>query len=40
AQPRPARKMGHITVLDETSSEAAITAKEVRDELQEPTAEE
>jgi len=40
AQPRPARKMCHITVLDETSSEAAITAKEVRDELQEPTAEE
>lgn len=31
--PRPGRKMGHITVLDESSSEAAITARELRDSL-------
>jgi 5-(carboxyamino)imidazole ribonucleotide synthase len=31
AEPRAARKMGHITVLDESPSEAALTAKELRD---------
>lgn len=31
AEPRPGRKMGHITVLDGSSSEAAITARELRD---------
>ena len=33
ADPRPGRKMGHLTVLDESSSEAAITARELRDDL-------
>jgi 5-(carboxyamino)imidazole ribonucleotide synthase len=33
SQPRVGRKMGHLTVLDESSSEAAITAKELRDAL-------
>lgn len=33
ATPRPGRKMGHLTVLDESSSEAAITAQELRDAL-------
>lgn len=37
AEPRPGRKMGHITVLDESSSEAAITVKELRDALERPT---
>ncbi len=32
-QPRPGRKMGHLTVLDESSSEAAITAEELRDAI-------
>lgn len=32
-EPRPGRKMGHLTVLDESSSEAAITARELRDAL-------
>ncbi|GIW97887.1 MAG: N5-carboxyaminoimidazole ribonucleotide synthase [Pirellulaceae bacterium] len=31
AEPRPGRKMGHVTVLDATSSEAAITARELRE---------
>lgn len=31
--PRPGRKVGHITVLDESSSEAAITAQELRETL-------
>lgn len=33
AAPRVGRKMGHITVLDESSSEAAITAKQLREAL-------
>jgi len=33
AQARPGRKMGHLTVLDESASEAAITAKELRDRI-------
>ncbi len=33
SQARPGRKMGHLTVLDESSSEAAITARELRDAL-------
>lgn len=33
SQARPGRKMGHLTVLDESSSEAAITARELRDDL-------
>lgn len=33
AEALPGRKMGHLTVLDESSSEAAITAKELRDSL-------
>ncbi len=33
SEARQGRKMGHITVLDESSSEAAITAKELRDRL-------
>lgn len=33
AEARAGRKMGHLTVLDESSSEAAITAKELRDAL-------
>ncbi|MCA9126104.1 MAG: 5-(carboxyamino)imidazole ribonucleotide synthase [Planctomycetales bacterium] len=32
-QAHAGRKMGHLTILDESSSEAAITAKEVRDSL-------
>lgn len=36
ATPRADRKMGHITVIDESSSEAAITAKEIRDQLMQP----
>lgn len=34
SQPRKGRKMGHITVLDDSSSEAAITSRELRDQLQ------
>ncbi|QDV24456.1 5-(carboxyamino)imidazole ribonucleotide synthase [Aureliella helgolandensis] len=33
SDPRAGRKMGHLTVLDQSSSEAAITAKELRDSL-------
>lgn len=33
AEPRPGRKMGHLTVLDESASEAAITVRELRDAL-------
>ncbi len=33
---RSGRKMGHLTVLDESSSEAAITARELRDALVRP----
>ncbi len=33
AEARTGRKMGHLTVLDESSSEAAITAKELREAL-------
>lgn len=33
AEARQGRKMGHLTVLDESSSEAAITAKELREAL-------
>lgn len=33
SEAREGRKMGHLTVLDESSSEAAITAKELRDAL-------
>lgn len=33
SDPRPGRKVGHITVLDESSSEAAITAQELRETL-------
>ncbi|MEO8271085.1 MAG: ATP-grasp domain-containing protein, partial [Aureliella sp.] len=33
AEARAGRKMGHLTVLDESSSEAAITAKELREAL-------
>ncbi len=33
SEPRLGRKMGHLTVLDESSSEAAITARELRDAL-------
>lgn len=33
SEPRVGRKMGHITVLDESSSEAAITARELRESL-------
>lgn len=33
AEPRSDRKMGHLTVVDESSSEAALTAKDVRDQL-------
>ncbi len=33
SEARAGRKMGHITVLDESSSEAAITAKELREAL-------
>ncbi len=34
SEPRPGRKMGHITVLDATSSEAAITTRELRESVQ------
>ncbi len=33
SEARPGRKVGHITVLDESSSEAAITAQELRETL-------
>ncbi len=33
SEARGGRKMGHLTVLDESSSEAAITAKELREAL-------
>jgi 5-(carboxyamino)imidazole ribonucleotide synthase len=33
SEARNGRKMGHLTVLDESSSEAAITARELRDSL-------
>ena len=33
SEARNGRKMGHVTVLDESSSEAAITAKELREAL-------
>lgn len=33
SEPRSGRKMGHLTVLDESSSEAAITVVELRDAL-------
>lgn len=33
SEPRIGRKMGHLTLLDQSSSEAAITAKEMRDSL-------
>ncbi len=36
AEPRPDRKMGHLTVVDQSSSEAAITAKEIHDKLMRP----
>lgn len=35
SEPREGRKMGHITVLDDSSSEAAITARELRDSIRE-----
>ncbi|RMF42916.1 MAG: 5-(carboxyamino)imidazole ribonucleotide synthase, partial [Planctomycetota bacterium] len=34
SEPRPGRKMGHVTVLDATSSEASITARELRESVQ------